>query len=88
MYEGQIITTTRSVITELLQTSPCQPRRSLGLPGGSAAKVFELRSQKTKIKTAKRGEFFDARLADSEFGNSGMVGSPFFGYVSLARQRK
>jgi hypothetical protein len=61
---------------------PFQPRRSLSLPGGSAAKVFEFRSQKTKSKQQKRGEFFAARLAGSDFGVSGMSGSPSFGYFS------
>jgi len=59
---------------------PSQPRRKLSLPGGSAAKVFESRSQKTNLKQQKRGEFFAAHPAGSIFGNSGMLGSPFFGY--------
>jgi hypothetical protein len=38
----------RPVITALVLTFlPLQPRRKLSLPGGSAAKVFELRPQKT-----------------------------------------
>jgi hypothetical protein len=52
-------------------------RRKSSLPGGSAAKVFELRSQKTKSKQQKRGEFFDARPADSIFGGFGDVGVAF-----------
>jgi hypothetical protein len=47
--------------------------------------VFELRSQKTKIKTAKRDEFFDARPADSIFGE---VGVAFFWLLFLAKQEK
>jgi hypothetical protein len=71
------------VITALVLTFfPLQPRRKLSLPGGSAAKVFEPRSQKTKSKTARRGEFFAARPVGSVFGNSGMSGSPSFGYFS------
>jgi hypothetical protein len=38
----------------------------------------------TKIKSTQqeRGEFFAARPAGSIFGNSGMSGSPSFGYFS------
>jgi hypothetical protein len=44
--------------------------------------VFEQRSQKTKSKQQKRGEFFDARSAGLGFGypKGGDVGSHFFGY--------
>ena len=41
-----------------------------------------LRSQKTNLKQQKRGEFFAARLAGSISGNSGLLGSPSFGYFS------
>jgi len=60
------------------------PRRILSLSGGSAAKVFEHRSQKTNLKQQKRGEFFDARSAGSGFGypKGGDVGSLSFGYFS------
>jgi hypothetical protein len=47
------------------------------LAGGSAAKVFEHRSQKTNLKQQKRGEFFDAHPAVSIFGVSGMSGVAF-----------
>jgi hypothetical protein len=71
------------VIADLVLTFfPLQTRRKSSLPGGSAAKVFEPRPQKIKSKIARRGEFFAARLAGSIFGNSGMSGSPSFGYFS------
>jgi hypothetical protein len=77
------------VITTLVLTFfPLQPRRKSSLPGGSAAKVFELRSQKTKLKTAKRGEFFAARPVGSIFGNSGMSGSPFLGLLSFGETKE
>jgi hypothetical protein len=79
----------RPVITGLVLTFiPSQPSRKLSLPGGSAAKVFEPRSQKTKLKQQKRGEFFAAHSAGSVFGNSGMSGGAFLWLLSLARQRK
>jgi len=37
---------------------------------------------KNQLKTARRGEFFAARPAGSISGNSGMSGSPSFGYFS------
>ncbi|MBU4500058.1 MAG: hypothetical protein KKG40_07595, partial [Gammaproteobacteria bacterium] len=52
------------------------------LLGGSAAKVFEALLTKIKLKQQKRGEFFAAHPAGSVFGNSGMSGSPSFGYFS------
>ncbi|MFZ0106755.1 MAG: hypothetical protein WAK92_07830, partial [Thiobacillus sp.] len=61
---------------------PSQPRRKLSLTGGSAAKVFEPRPQKAKLKTSRRGEFFAARPAGSISGNSGLSGSPSFAYFS------
>jgi hypothetical protein len=73
----------RAVIAVLVLTFfPLQPRRKTSLPGGSAAKVFEPCPQKTKSKTARRGEFFAAHPAGSIFGNSGMSGSPSFGHFS------
>src|SRR3546814_12509480 len=42
---------------------PSPPRRKSSLPDGSAAKVSETRPQKTKLKIARRGEFFAARPA-------------------------
>ncbi|HQS81353.1 MAG TPA: hypothetical protein PKV42_02725 [Thiobacillus sp.] len=72
-----------AVIAALVLTFiPSQTRRKSSLPGGSAAKVFEPRPQKTKLKTARQGEFFAARPAGSISGNSGMSGSPSFGYFS------
>jgi hypothetical protein len=81
-----------SVVTQASQTSshhptgfdflPLRPRRKSSLTGESAAKVFELRSQKTNSKQHKRGEFFVARSAGSIFGVVGDVGSPSFGYFS------
>jgi len=63
----------RQVTTALVLTFlPSQPRRKSSLLGGSAAKVFEPRPQKTKFKTARRGEFFAAHPAGSIFGNSGI----------------
>jgi hypothetical protein len=59
---------------------PSQPCRKLSLPGGSAAKVSESRSQKTNLKHQKRGEFFAAHPAGSIFGVSWMGGAPFFGH--------
>jgi len=62
----------RPVIDALLLIFfPFQRRRSLGQSGGSVAKVFESRSQKTKLKQQKRGEFFAARSTGSDFGVSG-----------------
>ncbi|WP_296890098.1 hypothetical protein, partial [Thiobacillus sp.] len=56
------------VITALVLTFiPSQPRRKLSLPGGSAAKVFEPRSQ-NQSTLQKRGEFFDAHPAGSISG--------------------
>jgi hypothetical protein len=49
----------------------------LSLLGGSAAKVFELRPQKIKLKQQRRGEFFAAHSAGSIFGVSGMSGVAF-----------
>jgi hypothetical protein len=60
----------------------------LSLPGGSAAKVFEPRPQKTKLKTARRGEFFAARPAGSISGVSGMSGSPFLGLLSFGETKE
>jgi hypothetical protein len=60
---------------------PSQSRRKSSLAGGSAAKVFEPHSQKTKLKQQKWGEFFAAHPAGSVFGNSGMSGCVFFGYL-------
>jgi hypothetical protein len=37
-------------------------------------------AHKNKIKKTRRGEFFAARPTRLSFGNSGMSGSPFFGY--------
>jgi hypothetical protein len=67
---------------------PLQTRRKLSLPGGSAAKVFEPRPQKTKLKTARRGEFFAARPVGSIFGNSGMSGAPFLGLLSFGETKE
>ena len=81
----------RLAITSLVLTFlPSQTRRKSSLPGGSAAKVFEPRSQKNKLKTAKWGEFFAARPAGSIFGNpkGGDVGVAFFWLLFLARQEK
>jgi hypothetical protein len=50
--------------------------------------VFESRPQKTKLKTARRGEFFAARPAGSVFGNSGMSGSPFLGLLSFGETKE
>ena len=72
------------VITALVLTYlPLQPRRKLGRPGGSAAKVFEPLSQKTNLKQQKRGEFFAAHSSDSIFGVSGLLGSPFLWLLSF-----
>jgi len=60
----------------------------LSLPGGLAAKVFEPRPQKTKLKIARRGEFFAARLAGSISGNSGMSGAPFLGLLSFGETKE
>jgi hypothetical protein len=67
---------------------PLQTRRKSSLPGGSAAKVFEPRPQKTKSKTARRGEFFAARPAGSIFGVSGMSGAPFLGLLSFGETKE
>jgi hypothetical protein len=69
------------LITALVLTFlPLQTRRKSSLQGGSAAKVFEPRSQKIKSTQQKRGEFFAAHPAGSISGVSGMSVSPFFGY--------
>jgi len=65
----------------VLMFFPLQLRRESVLPGGSAAKVFEPRSQ-NKTTQQKRGEFFDARPAGPILGNSWLSGSPSFGYFS------
>jgi hypothetical protein len=44
--------------------------------------VFEPCYKKTKIKTARQGEFFAAHPAGSVSGVSGMSGSLSFGYFS------
>jgi hypothetical protein len=69
---------------------PFQSRREPSLTGGSAAKVFEHRSQKTNLKQQKRGEFFAARPAGSIFGNpkGGDVGCVFFGYFLLSHDKE
>jgi hypothetical protein len=61
---------------------PSQPCRKLSLSGGSASKVSEVLLTKIKSKQQKKNEFFDAHPAGSVFGNSGMSGSPSFGYFS------
>ncbi|MDP3421984.1 MAG: hypothetical protein Q8S10_13820, partial [Thiobacillus sp.] len=38
--------------------------------------------KKTKSKTTRRGEFFAAHPTRLIFGNSGLSGSPSFGYFS------
>jgi hypothetical protein len=60
----------------------------LSLPGGSAAKVSEPRSQKIKLKQQKQGEFFAARPVDSISGNSGMSGSPFLWLLSFGETKE
>jgi hypothetical protein len=67
---------------------PLQTRRKSSLPGGSAVKVSESRPQKTKSKTARRGEFFAARPAGSIFGVSGMSGAPFLGLLSFGETKE
>jgi hypothetical protein len=50
-----------------------QPHRKSNLPGGSTAKALEFSPQKSKLKTARRGdEFFAARPAGLVFGNSSL----------------
>jgi hypothetical protein len=44
--------------------------------------------KKQKSKQQKRGEFFDARPADSVFGEVGDVGVAFFWLLFLAKQEK
>ena len=79
----------RAVISTLVLTfSPSQPRRKLSLSGGSAAKVFEPRSQKINSKQQKWGEFFAAHPAGSTFGNSGMRGSPFLWLLSFGEAKE
>jgi len=83
MCEAQNSNHKRLITTALILIFyPSQPRRKLSLPGGSAAKVSEPRSQKINLKQQKRGEFFAAHPAGSVFGNSWMAGSPSFGYFS------
>jgi hypothetical protein len=67
---------------------PLQTRRRSSVSGGSAAKVFEPRSQKTKSKTTRRGEFFAAHLTRLIFGNSGMSGSPFLWSLSFGEAKE
>jgi hypothetical protein len=78
----------RFIVSLVLTFFPLQPRRKPSLPGGSAAKVFEPRPQKTKSKTARRGEFFAARPVGSVFGNSGMSGSPFLWSLSFGETKE
>jgi hypothetical protein len=83
--------TNRPAITALVLTFfPLQTRRRSSTAGGSAAKVFEPRPQKTKSKTTRRGEFFAAHPAGSIFGHpkGGAVGVAFFWLLFLARQEK
>jgi hypothetical protein len=76
--------TTTLVLTFL----PFQPRRKLSLTGGSAAKVSEVLLTKIKSKQQKKNEFFAAHLAGSVFGNSGVSGSPSFGYFSWRDKKR
>jgi hypothetical protein len=77
IYASQLFNHKRSVASALVLTLiPSQPRRKSSLPGGSAAKVFEPRSQ-IKSTLQKRGEFFAAHPAGSIFGVSGMSGVAF-----------
>jgi hypothetical protein len=81
--------TNRPVITALVLTFfPLQTRRKSSAAGGSAAKVFELRSQKTNLKHQKRGEFFAAHPTRLIFGNSGMSGSPFLWLLSFGEAKE
>jgi hypothetical protein len=75
------------VITTLVLTFfPLQTRRRSSVSGGSAAKVFEPRPQKTK--TTRRGEFFAAHPARLIFGNSGLSGSPFLWLLSFGEAKE
>jgi hypothetical protein len=81
--------TNRPVITALVLTFfPLQTRRRSSAAGGSAAKVFEPRPQKTKLKTTRRGEFFAAHPTRLIFGNSGLSGSPFLGLLSFGETKE
>ncbi|MBW8457086.1 MAG: hypothetical protein K0M58_01380 [Thiobacillus sp.] len=79
----------QSVIASLFLTFfPLQPRRKSSLPDGSAAKVFEPRSQKNQIKNSKVGRVLrrpSGRFGFREFGD---VGVAFFWLLFLARQEK
>jgi len=76
-----VIANAQLIIALVLTFLPLQPRRRSSVSGGSAAKVFEPRSQ-DKLALQKRGEFFAAHPMRLIFGNSGMSGSPSFGYFS------
>ena len=79
----------RPVITALVLTFiPLQPRRKLSLPGGSAAKVFEPRLQKTNLKQ-QGGASSSPPARQARFsGIRGCRGRLFFGYFLLAKQKK
>src|SRR4030065_1111417 len=63
---------------------PSQLRRKLSLSGGSAAKVFEPRSQNKSIQQ-KRGEFFAAHPAGLVFWGLGGAGGAFFWFFLVNR---
>jgi hypothetical protein len=68
----------RPVITALVLTyRPLQPRRKWSLSGGSAAKVFEPRPQKTKSKNSKAGRVLRRPSGGLDFREFGDVGVAF-----------
>ena len=71
----------------VLTFSPLQPRRKSSLPGGSAAKVFEPRSQ-NQINPAKAGRVLRRPSGRLDFREFGDVGVAFFWFLFLARQEK
>ncbi len=75
--------TNQSVTTVLVLTfSPLSPAEKRACRVDQRQRCLKPRSQKSNLKQQKRGEFFAAHPAGSFFGNSGMSGSPSFGYFS------
>src|SRR5574340_975507 len=78
----------RPVATALVLTfCPLQPRRESALPGGSAAKVSEPRSQ-NQINLAKAGRVLRRPSGRADSWEFVAAGVAFFWLLFLARQEK
>jgi len=62
--------------------SPYSPAENRACRADQRRRCLSPAHKKPNQKQQKRGEFFAARPAGSIFGNSGMSGSPSFGYFS------